>query len=143
MKPYRVIRSLLLAMIFTALALAPRAAWSSACDEEIIVKIHFPAGDRCWNYRGNATTFIGEFSRGQNVEVRMSGESASYDPQTENVVTSWKPRTPSVTGLDEFFAEAETDGILSFRTPASGIYRISFYPCAMRAGKGEVRICAK
>jgi hypothetical protein len=143
MKTYRVIRSPLLAMSLAALALAPRAAWSSACNDEIVVEIHFAAGDVCWNYRGNATTFVGKFSRGQNVEARMSGESVSYDPQSKKDVTSWEARTPSVTGPNQFSAEAEMDSVLNFRTPTSGTYRIGFSPCAMWGGQGEVRICAK
>jgi hypothetical protein len=33
--------------------------------------------------------------------------------------------------------------LLSFRTPADGVYRIGFSPCAMWGGEGDVRICTK
>jgi hypothetical protein len=127
-----------------AAALNPGAAWSSACNEEKVVEIHMTAGGVCWDYRGNATTFRGKFAGGQNVEVRMSGESAQYDPSTKKDVVSWEARSPTVEGPDKFFAEAKEDsGTLTFRTPASGIYRIGFSPCAMWGGKGEVHICTR
>jgi len=38
--------------------LIPGVAWSSACNEEVVVAIHMAAEDLCWDYRGNATTFV-------------------------------------------------------------------------------------
>jgi hypothetical protein len=143
MKAYRIICPPLLITTFAMLAFAPSAAWSSACNEEVVVQIHFAPGALCWNYRGNATTFTGNFARGQNVEVQMSGEAESFDPQTNKVVTSWQPRSPSVSGPNKFFAEAAMNGALSFHTPASGTYRIGFSPCAMWGGQGQVSICTK
>ena len=122
----------------------PGVAWSSACNEEVVVEIHMAEGDLCWDYRGNATTFVGKFAGGQNVEVRMSGESAQFDPVTKKDIVTWEVRSPSVEGPDKFFADAQGDSdSLTFRTPASGIYRFGFSPCAMWGGKGEVHICAK
>ena len=71
--------------------LIPGVAWSSACNEEVVVEIHMAAGDLCWDYRGNATTFVGKFAGGQNVEVRMSGESAQFDPVTKKALLSRGP----------------------------------------------------
>ena len=68
----------------------PGVAWSSACNEEVVVEIHMAEGDLCWDYRGNATTFVGKFAGGQNVEVRMSGESAQFDPVTKKDIVTWK-----------------------------------------------------
>jgi hypothetical protein len=142
MAKYRRIGSSCMALSLSALALAPGPARSSACNEEIVAEIRMATGDRCWVYSGRATTFMGEFSRGQNVEVQMSGEAFEYDPATNKDVKSWQPRMPSVEGPGEFSTEAEMgSNILNFRTAASGIYRISFYPCAMWGGQGEVRIC--
>src|ERR1019366_3449811 len=68
---YRRIGSSCMALSLSALALAPGPAWSSACNEEIVAEIHIATGDRCWAYSGHATTFMGKFSQGQNVEVKM------------------------------------------------------------------------
>jgi hypothetical protein len=144
MAKYRRIGSSCIALSFAALAFAPGTARSSACNEEIVVEIRMATGDRCWAYRGNATTFTGKFSQGQNVEVRMSGEAFEYDPATQKDVKSWQPRSPTVEGPGGFSTEAGMDSnVLNFRTPASGTYRISFSPCAMWGGQGEVRICAE
>ena len=75
--------------------LIPGVAWSSACNEEVVVEIHMAEGDLCWDYRGNATTFVGKFAGGQNVEVRMSGESAQFDPVTKKDIVTWEARSPS------------------------------------------------
>jgi hypothetical protein len=83
----------------------PGVAWSSACNEEVVVEIHMAGGDLCWDYRGNATTFVGKFAGGQNVEVRMSGESAQFDPVTKKDIVTWEVRSPSVEGPDKFFAD--------------------------------------
>jgi hypothetical protein len=112
--------------------LIPGVAWSSACNEEIVVEIHMAAGERCWVYRGNATSFTGKFASGQTVEVRMSGESAEHDPATKKDVVSWEARSPSVEGPDKFFAEAKVDS-----------YTDRLLSCAMWGGKGEVHICVK
>jgi hypothetical protein len=144
MAKYRSIGSSCLVLSFAALTLTPGTARSSACNEEIVAEIRMATGDRCWAYSGHATTFRGKFAQGQNVEVRMSGEAWEHDPATKKDVKSWQPRTPSVEGPGEFSAEAEMgSNILNFRTPANGTYRISFYPCAMWGGQGEVRICAE
>jgi hypothetical protein len=144
MAKYRRIGSSCIALSLSALALAPGPARSSGCTKEIVAEIRMATGDRCWAYRGNATIFTGKFSRGQNVEVQMSGEAFEYDPATKKDVKSWQPRTPSVEGPGGFSTEAEMDkNILNFRTQASGTYRISFSPCAMWGGQGEVRICAE
>ena len=140
---YRRVCSSCIALSIAALALAPGTARSSGCTKEIVAEIRMATGDRCWVYSGHATTFTGEFSRGQTVEVQMSGEAFDYDPATKKDVKSWQPRAPTVEGPGEFSTEAEMDSnVLNFRTPANGTYRISFYPCAMWGGQGEVRICA-
>src|ERR1019366_5645651 len=140
---YRRVGSSCMALSLSALALAPGTARSSASNEEIVAGIHIATGDRCWAYSGHATTFMGKFSQGQNVEVKMSGEASDYDPATKKDVKSWQPRAPTAEGPGEFSTEAEMDrNGLNFRTPANGPYRLSFYPCAMWGGQGEVRICA-
>jgi len=141
---YRRTGSSCIALSLAALAFVPGTARASACNEETVVEIHMATGDRCWAYSGDATTFTGKFARGQTVEVRMSGEAWDYDPATKKDVKSWQPRTPSVLGPDAFSADADPDSnILDFRTPADGVYRIGFSPCAMWGGEGDVRICTK
>ncbi|MGO9005547.1 MAG: hypothetical protein ACLQIQ_22220 [Beijerinckiaceae bacterium] len=122
----------------------PHAALASACNREKTVTIHFEPGKTCWTYDGNATTFVGDFTRNQALDVHMEGEAADFDPKTNRTKTYWRVRTPDASGPNDFFVSGEMDsGQLSFRAPASGTYRFGFSPCAMWGGNGSVRICAR
>lgn len=103
-----------------------------------------PPEQRCWTYRGAATTFIGDFAYGERIAVQMTGEHYDYDPRTGRTVMSWRPRDPNVEGPGGFFTgAAEAPGSLTFTAPVSGTYRISFAPCTMWGAPGVVKICIR
>ena len=131
----------ILAMAALVAALAPGAALSSGCDRDVVARIRFAPGAVCWSYTGSATTFVGAFGAGQTVTAQMSGQASEFDPASNRVVTSWQPRSPDVAGPGGFSASASSNNILLFRTPGNGSYRISFSPCAMWGGQGQVQIC--
>jgi len=122
----------------------PAGAYAGACKVDVKVRIEMAPDERCWTYRGAATTFIGAFSYGQRIAIQMIGEASDYDPRTGRTVTSWRPRDPNVEGPGGFFSgAAEAPGSLTFTAPASGTYRVSFAPCAMWGAPGAVKICAR
>ena len=119
-------------------------AVASACDHEIVVRIEMSAGQACWTYRGDATTFVGDFSHGQRIAAQMMGLASEYDPRNGRVVTFWRARDPNVEGPGGFyFGAAQAPGALAFVAPANGTYRFSFSPCAMWRAPGLVKICAR
>ena len=139
------VRTVSLATVGLGLAaLLPAPALASGCDREAVVHVRMLAGQKCWSYRGVATTFVGDFSHGKTISVLMSGEEAEYDPRSGQVATETRPRDPHVEGPGGFFfGDAEAPGALTFVAPANGTYRFSFSPCAMWHAPGTVRICAK
>jgi len=130
-------------------ALLPPPAAAGGCDRPALARIRMPAphktaGQTCWTYQGDATTFVGDFSHGRTITAQMSGEVADYDPRSGEAVTATRPRDPNVEGPGGFyFGDAEAPGTLTFVAPANGTYRFSFSPCAMWHGQGTVRICTK
>ena len=132
------------AALFGLAALHAAPALASACNRVTVAHIRMTGGQTCWTYRGQATTFVGDFSHGQRISAEMTGEAADYDPRTGKVSTSWRPRDPNVEGPGGFYdGDAEAPGALTFVAPANGTYRFSFSPCAMWGAPGAVRICAK
>jgi len=127
------------------LAAAPSgAAEASSCDRNVVARILMAPGQKCWSYRGAATTFVGDFSHGQRIAAQMTGKASDYDPRTGGVTTSWRPRDPNVEGPGGFyFGDAQAPGAMTFVAPANGTYRFSFSPCAMWGAPGAVRICAR
>jgi hypothetical protein len=120
------------------------AAHAGACRADVKVKIEMGPDQRCWSYRGAATTFIGAFAYGQRIAVQMSGEASDYDPRTGRTVIFRRPRDPNVEGPGGFYTgAAEAPGSLTFMAPASGTYRVSFAPCAMWGTQGVVKICVR
>jgi hypothetical protein len=133
----------LLAALFCASTLS-KPAFASSCNKDIVVQIAMTAGQKCWSYRGPATTFVGAFSGGQAISAQMVGEASDYDPRTRRVVTSWRSRDPNVEGPGGFFfGGTQAPGLLTFVAPANGAYRFSFSPCAMWGAPGLVLICAR
>ena len=127
-----------------ASSMASAVAHAGACHGDTTVRIERAPDDKCWIYRGEATTFIGAFAYGERIAIWMSGEHSDYDPRTGHKVTSWRPRDPNVEGPGGFFTgAAEAPGSLSFTAPASGTYRVSFAPCAMWGARGVVKICVR
>jgi hypothetical protein len=138
----RVVR--LLAVLVALAAFPAGQALASACDREVVAHITMPSGQKCWAYRGAATTFVGDFSHGETISALMAGEQADYDPRSGQVATSMRPRDPNVEGPGGFyFGDAQAPGALTFVAPANGTYRFSFSPCAMWHAPGTVKICAK
>ena len=137
-------------LIHTSLALAAIAlaqatsAYASSCSREVVAQIRFPAHQACWTYRGPATQFVGKFSSGQAISTQMTGEAADYDPRNGSTTTYQRPRDPNVEGPGGYFnGVTDGPGVLTFRAPATGIYRFSFSPCAMWGAPGVVKICAR
>jgi hypothetical protein len=119
-------------------------AQASSCEREIVVRIHFAEGQACWTYRGDATTFVGEFSHGQRIAAQMMGLASEYDPRSGRVASFWRARDPNVEGPGGFFFGAtQAPGVLAFIAPANGTYRFSFSPCAMWGAPGHVKICTR
>lgn len=140
----RLARVRLACLVLAELAASAGPAMASACDREVVAHIRMPSGQRCWAYRGAATTFVGDFSHGQRISALMAGEQADYDPRSGRVATVTRPRDPNVEGPGGFFfGEAEAPGALTFVVPANGTYRFSFSPCAMWHAAGTVQICAR
>ena len=136
------------ALVFVASTVAILAAllpaFAGACDRGAVARVRMPAAQRCWTYRGVATTFVGDFSHGQTISVLMSGDEADYDPRSGRVATRTRPRDPNVEGPGGFFfGDAEAPGALTFVAPANGTYRFSFSPCSMWRAPGTVTICKK
>ncbi len=116
---------------------------ASSCDQEIAARIRFAPGQACWTYRGPATLFTGKFASGQAISAQMTGEAADYDPRTGGVSIATRPRDPNVEGPGGYFnGVTDGPGALTFRAPATGMYRFSFSPCAMWGAPGVVKICA-
>jgi hypothetical protein len=140
----RPMRCLALAVVLAFVsAVSPSASPASSCDVEITARIRFPIGQACWTYRGPATLFVGKFASGQAISTQMTGEAADYDPRTGGVSIASRPRDPNVEGPGGYFnGVTDGPGILTFRAPATGIYRFSFSPCAMWGAPGVVKICA-
>ena len=110
----------------------------------VVVPIRVGPGQACWVYRGEATTFVGNFGHGQTIAAQMMGQAAEYDPRSGRVVTSWRTRDPNVEGPGGFFfGDAQAPGAMTFVAPANGTYRFSFSPCAMWGAPGAVKICAR
>ena len=130
--------------VFSAGATCSEAIASSCNGNGATKKIRFEKGSECWKYHGTAVTFVGKFSRGQKVAVKMSGvlEELGANGQT---TSSIEARDPYVTGPGEFYAGGnfEESGILRFLVPKNGTYTITFSPCAMQGNMGDVLICAK
>ena len=119
------------------------SAYASSCSREVVAQIRFPARQACWTYRGPATQFVGKFSSGQAISTQMTGEAADYDPRNGSTTTYLRPRDPNVEGPGGYFnGVTDGPGVLTFRAPATGIYRFSFSPCAMWGAPGVVKICA-
>jgi hypothetical protein len=119
------------------------SAYASSCNSEVVAQIRFPARQACWTYRGPATQFVGKFSSGQAISTQMTGEAADYDPRNGSTTTYLRPRDPNVEGPGGYFnGVTDGPGVLTFRAPATGIYRFSFSPCAMWGAPGVVKICA-
>jgi hypothetical protein len=130
----------ILALILTTVSSPSRA---SSCDTEVAAKIRFAQGQACWIYRGPATLFVGKFGSGQTISTQMTGEAADYDPRTGGVSIVSRPRDPNVEGPGGYFnGVTDGPGVLTFRAPATGVYRFSFSPCAMWGAPGVVKICA-
>jgi hypothetical protein len=126
------------------LSLAPQAAVASSCIKPVTQRIVFGKGAPCWTYSGKATHFVGRFSAGQKLAVKMSGELLSYNEKTKVNEKTWEPRLPSVDGPQDFFAEGDfdkNDGTLELTVPHDGVYRFGFYPCVMWHNTGKVQIC--
>jgi hypothetical protein len=124
-------------------AVSPSASRASSCDTEVAAKIRFAQGQACWIYRGPATLFVGKFGSGQTISTQMTGEAADYDPRTGGVSIVSRPRDPNVEGPGGYFnGVTDGPGVLTFRAPATGVYRFSFSPCAMWGAPGAVKICA-
>jgi hypothetical protein len=142
MRSNHLIRLILSAFFVAGVLTAPARA--SSCDREVVVRIHRAEGQACWTYRGAATTFVGDFSHGQRIAVRMMGRASEYDPRSGRVASFWRPRDPNVEGPGGFFFGAPQEpGVLAFVAPANGAYRFSFSPCAMWGAPGAVKICAR
>jgi hypothetical protein len=119
------------------------SAYASSCSREVVAQIRFPARQACWTYRGPATQFVGKFSNGQAISTQMTGEAADYDPRNGSTTMYQRPRDPNVEGPGGYFnGDSDGPGVLTFRAPATGIYRFSFSPCAMWGAPGVVKICA-
>lgn len=139
----RHVHILRIAALGCALWAAGQAHASSCNGNGTTKKIAFAKGAACWTYTGTASYFTGRFSRGQVVTVRMSGV-AEFMGENGQVVSSVEPREPFATGPREFYAgDLVEAGVLRFKGPATGRYEISFSPCAMQGGMGDVTVCAK
>ena len=135
------------AVLAAALALVPAhltSALATSCSREVVAQIHFPAHQACWTYRGPATLFVGKFTSGQIISAQMTGEATDYDPRSDSSATVSRPRDPNVEGPGGYFyGVPDGPGVMTFRAPATGVYRFSFSPCAMWGAPGAVRICAR
>lgn len=149
MQTFRIRNHWLRAIVFAltavfAGAMCSKAIASSCNGNGVTKKIRFEKGDLCWKYHGTAVDFVGKFSRGQKVAVKMSGvlDELGANGQT---TSSIEARDPYVTGPGEFYAGGnfEEPGILRFIVPKNGTYTITFSPCAMQGNMGDVVICAK
>ena len=131
-------------LAFAAILACGAPALASSCNKDVAVRIEMAPGQTCWTYRGAATTFVGDFSNGQAIAARMTGEAADYDPRTGQVAKVWRPRDPNVEGPGgSSSATPRPRACSTFRTPSTGTYRFSFSPCAMWGAPGAVRICAR
>lgn len=107
-----------------AATFAPASA-SAGCTDEVVANVAMAPGRSCWVYRGPATVFTGEFGGGQRIAVHMSNG-----------------HLPNASGPGGFFTESG-GGSLGFFAPQGGIYRFSFYPCALWGQPAAVEICAR
>ncbi len=128
------------AVLAAFLACVP--AYASSCSKDVTAQIEMTPGVACWTYQGVATSFIGRFSGGQAISVRMIGVATDYDPRSGRVAVESRPRDPNVEGPGGFFFGApQAPGVLIFVAPANGMYRFSFSPCAMWGARGALTIC--
>jgi hypothetical protein len=124
--------------------------FASSCNRIVVQQIQFAKGATCWYYAGKATHFRGNFSKGQQVTIEMSGEVWEQPVgQPENTMKpGWTVRLPNITGPHDFYAELppaldEAPSVkLETAIPETEKYTISFNPCAMTNGYGHVSICA-
>ena len=138
-------RALSLLCVLLSLSGLSVDASASGCNRVVTKKIAFSKGSVCWNYHGDATEFVGRFSQGQVVSVSMSGE-AFYMGDNGQIMSMILPRSIVVQGPDNFIAVEDSNapqGTFELVLPQSGAYTISFSPCSMWGGVGDVMICAE
>jgi len=134
----------LLALVGASTGAGALPSRASSCDNEIAARIEMKGRQACWSYHGPATLFVGSFSSGQTISVKMTGEARDYDPRSGNVTTISRPRDPNVEGPGGYFyGVPDEPGVMTFVAPATGTYRFSFSPCEMWGAPGVVKICAR
>lgn len=97
-------------------------------------QVEFPPGKKCWYFQGIGTVFRVQLAAEQLVFVRMRGEENS------------EHLSPDVNGPNDFTKvqdEGDETNELEFQAPTSGIYYVSFSPCAAWGEVITVEICAK
>lgn len=121
--------------------LGPAPVLATACNQEIVVPIHFARGAQCWRFTGVATTFTGAFGAGQHVVARAVGEEYFSDGnQTTMQIAPWQIY---LSGPGDYSASDDGNGRLDAYLGAGGDYSFQIGPCAVWGNKGTIEICAQ
>ncbi len=118
----------------------PALLWSagpvnaSGCVEDPpVLPVEFQAGKSCWYFSGVGVMFGANFTRGQTVFVRISGQDG--EPLEPSVYT---PKKKSE-GPDYNDPSRE----LEFKVKDTGMHYVTFYPCGAWGEEVKIEICAR
>jgi hypothetical protein len=111
----------------------------SSCNKEIKVLIKFERGAICWRYVGIATTFVGDFRKGQHISAMGIGEqyTDTIDPVRVQISLSG-PNDDFIPDHMDGEDQANDFGILE----RSGRYQFQIGPCAQWGSEVMIKICA-
>ena len=130
--------------IISIYVLLPNVVYASGCNYVRQKKISFSSGSVCWSFEGRANTFVGDFSAGQKVSVRMLGRSANIDDPIPENRRPWEEIGPFVHGPNKFIeGDTEFTGRLNFTVPYSGKYEVVVQPCSYWSSQIKLEICAR
>jgi hypothetical protein len=114
-------------------------AQASSCNQEIKIPIRFERGAVCWRFVGVATTFVGDFAKGQHISAMGIGET--YTDTVAPVRLQISLSGPNNAFIEDH-VESESDpndfGVL----PRSGRYEFQIGPCAQWGSEVMIKICA-